>query len=181
MERIEKLRFYALTACDRIIDMDKRYQDVDELCGISPGTYLSYLSLTADAMADNADISDEEVGNLRKCQDCIVDYEVALDELKKGNPLLAHELFWQFERHAHQYNLGVKKATRDFIGRQIVEARSNYGGHGFSQRELAMRTGYDAANIARIELGRYSVGLDIIATIADELNLDVVLKDRKIL
>lgn len=181
MERIDDLRFCALKACDRIIDMDKRYQDVDELDGISPGTYFSYILVTADSLADNADISDEEVGNLRKWQDCINDYEVALDELKKGNPLLAHDLFWQFERHAHQYNLGVKKATRDFIGRQIVEARSNYGGHGFSQRELAMRTGYDAANIARIELGRYSAGLDIIATIADKLNLDVVLKDRQIL
>lgn len=55
---------------------------------------------------------------------------------------------------------------RQRIGQRIREIR---GALGMTQQELAERTGIQRCHIARIEAGRYSVGLDTLAKIARAL------------
>ena len=55
------------------------------------------------------------------------------------------------------------------IGRRIAEIRM---GNAASLKEyLAERCGLQQAHIARIETGRYSVGLDTLAQIADAMGM----------
>lgn len=58
----------------------------------------------------------------------------------------------------------VKERTR--IGQRIAEIRNEIG---FTQRQLAERCGLQQCHIARIEAGKYSVGLDTLAAIAEAL------------
>ena len=68
------------------------------------------------------------------------------------------------------------------IGRRIAELRKAFvwpdstGEHphvGMTQAQLADRCGIAQAHIARIEAGRYSVGLDTLAQIGDALGVKV--------
>ena len=61
---------------------------------------------------------------------------------------------------------------RDDIGKRIAELRKE---RKLSQVDLAQKTGLDKGHIARIELGRYSVGLDTLQKIADALNVKIEL------
>lgn len=63
-----------------------------------------------------------------------------------------------------------KQQYRTYIGKRIAEERAKLG---LSQRDLAGIAGYDPATIAKIELGRWSVGIDILGKIADAMNLRV--------
>jgi transcriptional regulator with XRE-family HTH domain len=65
---------------------------------------------------------------------------------------------------------------RKIIGARIAELRKK---RGLSQRALAELTGYNPSNIARIELGRYSVGLDVLHNIADKLDAQVEINELK--
>lgn len=58
-------------------------------------------------------------------------------------------------------------STRLRIGQRISELRRM---RGLTQSDLASLTGYDRTNIAKIELGRYSVGVDVLSTIAKALD-----------
>ena len=62
------------------------------------------------------------------------------------------------------------------IGYRIKELREK---RGLSTSRLSEMTGLKEANIKRIETGRYSMGLDILNTIAEalECNLDFVEKN----
>lgn len=55
---------------------------------------------------------------------------------------------------------------RERIGKRIAELRKQ---KGLSQAELAELAGIDPGHIARIELGRYSTGIDILAKIGHAL------------
>ncbi|WP_277099120.1 helix-turn-helix domain-containing protein [Coprobacter secundus] len=55
---------------------------------------------------------------------------------------------------------------RERIGKRIAEIRKE---HGLSQAKLAELTGIAPGNIARIELGKYSTGIDILSKIAGAL------------
>ena len=59
---------------------------------------------------------------------------------------------------------------REYIGKRIAELRK---GRKLSQVDLAIKTGLDKGHIARIELGRYSVGLDTLQKIADALEVKI--------
>ncbi|MBD5238795.1 MAG: helix-turn-helix transcriptional regulator [Bacteroidales bacterium] len=61
---------------------------------------------------------------------------------------------------------GDRQAERTRIGARIRQLREEYG---IEARELAQMTKIDAANLSRIEKGRYSVGLDILSRIAAAL------------
>ena len=63
-----------------------------------------------------------------------------------------------------------KQQYRTYIGKRIAEERSRLG---LSQRDLAGLSGYDPATIAKIELGRWSAGIDVIGRIADSMGLRV--------
>lgn len=54
--------------------------------------------------------------------------------------------------------------TRKYIGKRIAEMRKQAG---ISQVELAEKSGIGDSHIARIEMGRYSVGIDTLQKIAD--------------
>ena len=56
------------------------------------------------------------------------------------------------------------------IGQRIAELRK---GQGITQTQLAERCGLQQAHIARIETGRYSVGLDTLAQIADAMGMKI--------
>ena len=58
------------------------------------------------------------------------------------------------------------------IGKRIAELRKK---RKLSQVDLALKTGLDKGHIARIELGRYSVGVDTLQKIADALNVKIEL------
>ena len=59
---------------------------------------------------------------------------------------------------------------RQRIGTRIKELRQK---QNIDARTLAIRAGIDASNLSRIEQGRYSVGFDILAKIANALNARV--------
>ena len=56
------------------------------------------------------------------------------------------------------------------IGQRIAELRKE---QNLTQTQLAERCGLQQAHIARIETGRYSVGLDTLAQIADAMGMKI--------
>ena len=62
---------------------------------------------------------------------------------------------------------------RERIGRRIAELRH---AAGISQEKLAELSGVGSSHIARIEMGRYSVGIDTLAKIAQvfKMQLDFI-------
>ena len=60
----------------------------------------------------------------------------------------------------------IKDDERQRIGRLIASIRKD---KGMSQRALGEATGIQPCHIARIELGKYSVGLDTLSKIAEAL------------
>lgn len=71
-----------------------------------------------------------------------------------------------------------KDDERQRIGRRIAEIRKE---KGMTQAQLANLCGLQQAHIARIENGRYSVGLDTMAQIADAMGakIDIIINGRK--
>lgn len=65
---------------------------------------------------------------------------------------------------------GTRHEDRARIGNRIKEIRE---ARGIDARDLARLIGIDAANLSRIENGRYSVGLDILSKIATALGKKV--------
>ena len=63
-----------------------------------------------------------------------------------------------------------KKEYRIYIGKRIAEERAKLG---LSQTDLANLSGINRATIAKIELGRWSVGIDILGKIAEAMGLRV--------
>jgi len=59
-----------------------------------------------------------------------------------------------------------KNLERDRMGKRIREIRE---AQGMDAKTLALRSGIDAANLCRIEQGRYSAGFDILTKIAQSL------------
>lgn len=64
---------------------------------------------------------------------------------------------------------------REYIGKRIAELRKE---RELSQVDLALRAGLDKGHIARIELGRYSVGIDTLQKIADALDVKLELIEK---
>jgi len=69
---------------------------------------------------------------------------------------------------------GTRHEDRARIGSRIKQIREERGMEG---RDLARLAGIDAANLSRIENGKYSVGLDILSKIAAALGKKVDLVD----
>ena len=93
-------------------------------------------------------------------------FEVYPDKDKNGQYSINH----QFEYI--KSDMAFEKAfnTRGRIGKRIAEIRNE---NGLSQARLAELAGLDQAHIARIEAGRYSVGIDTLAKIADALDMKI--------
>lgn len=65
---------------------------------------------------------------------------------------------------------GTRHTDRTRIGTRIREIRES---RGIEAKDLAKFAGIDAANLSRIENGKYSVGLDILSKIATALGKKV--------
>jgi DNA-binding XRE family transcriptional regulator len=63
-----------------------------------------------------------------------------------------------------------RSAERERIGARIRQLRES---KGFDANKLAVLAGIDAANLCRIEQGKYSVGIDILSKIATALGVKV--------
>ena len=59
---------------------------------------------------------------------------------------------------------------REIIGNRIREIRMK---KGISTYKLAEFTGLKQQNVSRIELGRYSTGIDVLGKIADALDCSI--------
>lgn len=70
----------------------------------------------------------------------------------------------------------VELNIREQIGQRIKVLRKI---NDVSQRDLAEKSGITPANIANIELGRYSVGLDVLYKIVDALHCDIEITEKK--
>ena len=73
---------------------------------------------------------------------------------------------------------GNRQRERVRIGKRIRELRES---KKMEARELALLTGIDAANLSRIEQGKYSTGVDILSRIAIVLDahLDLIPNSQK--
>lgn len=65
---------------------------------------------------------------------------------------------------------------RERIGRRIAELRH---AAGISQEKLAELSGVGYSHIARIELGRYSVGIDTLSKIANVFGMQLDFNEKK--
>lgn len=74
---------------------------------------------------------------------------------------------------ANGMNHGNRESERIRIGQRIKELRE---AKKMEARDLAILTGIDAANLSRIEQGKYSTGVDILSRICIVLNahLDLI-------
>ena len=72
---------------------------------------------------------------------------------------------------------GNRQSERARIGGQIRQLRQ---GKGMEARDLALLAGIDAANLSRIEQGKYSVGLDILSRIAFVLGAHIDLVPNQV-
>lgn len=72
---------------------------------------------------------------------------------------------------------GNRQSERVRIGKRIKELRE---AKKMEARDLALLTGIDAANLSRIEQGKYSTGIDILSRIAIVLNahLDLIPNEK---
>ena len=77
---------------------------------------------------------------------------------------------WWFNDQLDGISCGTRHEDRARIGNRIKEIREE---RGIEARDLSRLVGIDAANLSRIENGRYSVGLDILAKIATALGKKV--------
>ncbi len=69
---------------------------------------------------------------------------------------------------------GNRQGERTRIGNRIRQIRTE---RGIEARDLASLVGIDAANLSRIENGKYSVGIDILSKIAASLGKKIDLVD----
>lgn len=65
---------------------------------------------------------------------------------------------------------------RESIGKQIAAIRKK---KGLSLRQLAELTGLNHSNIGKIELGKYSVGVDILGKICDALGCELKITEKE--
>lgn len=78
---------------------------------------------------------------------------------------MIRRISWEFMRNgvpSFGINSGNRQSERTRIGRRIKELRE---AKKMEARDLAILTGIDAANLSRIEQGKYSTGVDVLSRI----------------
>lgn len=76
----------------------------------------------------------------------------------------------------HQKSAYRTDKERKRIGRRIADLRKE---QNLTQAQLADRSGLQQAHIARVELGKYSVGLDTLTQIAKALGMTIDFVSRE--
>lgn len=80
------------------------------------------------------------------------------------------EIIRPIERRLLIENLGEEQAECVYIGRRVAELRAE---KDMTQQQLADLTGISREHVARIEAGKYSVGLKHLAKIAAALGMTI--------
>ena len=84
--------------------------------------------------------------------------------------------YWEKLKNNAQYQKAIEDFKYQFaFGDAVLEARLK---HGWSQTELARRSGTKQANISRIEAGMGNPTLDLIKKICDALDLELVFQPK---
>ena len=115
------------------------------------------------------------------------DYELHLIEFifdrnfSDDKEQMINRISWEFIRngvHSLGMSSGNRQSERTRIGKRIKELRE---AHKMEARDLALLTGIDAANLSRIEQGKYSTGVDILSRICVVLDahLDLIPNTHK--
>ena len=76
----------------------------------------------------------------------------------------------QFNSDMEAEIVDIKPTARVMIGKKIAELRE---AEGLSQSQLANRCGLSQTHIARVELGKYNTGIDIIDKIVRILDCEI--------
>lgn len=124
------------------------------------GSVMSFNDDSVDALKHRA----SEMVKMAKCAAHIVILE---------NKAIYPKFDWQ-QVEGYKLDKDGKDDIRQIIGKRIAQLRVEAG---MSQARLAELTGMAQPHIARIEAGRYSVGIDILGKIAAALDKRVDLVD----
>ena len=87
--------------------------------------------------------------------------------------LMVRRISWEFMHNAvpsFGVGAGNRQSERVRIGQRIKELRE---AKKMEARDLALLTGIDAANLSRIEQGKYSTGIDILSRICVVLDAHI--------
>ena len=88
--------------------------------------------------------------------------DVIMNEINRQLKINNHEFIF--------YVINDSNEERERIGEKIKQLREN---KQMDAKTLAEQAGIDAANLCRIEQGKYSVGLDVLSKIANALGTKV--------
>lgn len=137
----------------------------DELCLSDAGRYVEFSILADDAVV--YEVRDSEAGNVIDTFSTRQEAESALEAYEKSDEEEGIYTPDFYEVHARCLS------EREMIGKRIAAIRNELG---LSQQDVADRVGMAQPHIARIEAGKYSVGVDILGKIAAALGkrIDIV-------
>lgn len=120
--------------------------------------------------SDNMNYQYEQIkdGSFTKCVAFIFDKYYSGSEESIWNDILKE----MFIRRIRPFTWVIcdRDKERIRLGSRIKELRKE---RGMDAKELAQKIGIDAANLSRIEQGRFSVGIDILNKIAGVMNMSL--------
>ena len=109
-------------------------------------------------------IDEDTRNNTLHCIEEIFNHSYSKDKEKMIQAVLSAAVLYALDIRG--INSGDRQEERTRIGARIKQLREE---RSLEARDLAAFAGIDAANLSRIENGRYSVGLDILSKIAAAL------------
>jgi len=96
-------------------------------------------------------------------------YQEVWDDAPEDDPEVQKAL-QRLERSLMALNYDGQDVNRIYYGQRIAQVRKQ---HGMTQQQLADAVGVSREHIARIEAGKYSVGLDILVKVAKALSMEL--------
>lgn len=137
----------------------------DELCLSDAGRYVEFCILDDSAVV--YEVRDSEAGNVIETFATRQEAEAALEAYEKSDEEEGIYTPDYYEVHPRCLS------EREMIGKRIAAIRNELC---LSQQDVADRVGMAQPHIARIEAGRYSVGVDILGKITEALGkrIDIV-------
>lgn len=96
-------------------------------------------------------------------------YEGVWGDAEEDDPEVQKAL-QRLERSLMALNYEGQDVDRIYYGQRIAQVRKQ---HGMTQQQLADAVGVSREHIARIEAGKYSVGLDILVKVAKALSMEL--------
>lgn len=110
---------------------------------------------------------------VEQCRMADDDIQYTYEEVWDGAPeddTEVQKAILQLERRLMVLNYDGQDVDRIYYGQRIANLRK---GRGMTQQQLANVVGVSREHIARIEAGKYSVGLDILVKVAKALGMEL--------